>query len=61
MTLDLWNAEARGRIETASGSVDWRAVVVAEDMLLVVETTARDEARDTLRRRSPERRDRWNL
>lgn len=35
--LDLWNAEARGTIETDRGAIDWRALVHAEDMIIAVD------------------------
>jgi len=40
MTLDLWNAEVRGTIETTAGTIDWRAFTPARDTLLVVETAS---------------------
>ncbi|MBC8101969.1 MAG: hypothetical protein H7Z41_05210, partial [Cytophagales bacterium] len=35
--LDLWNAEATGIITTESGSVRWRGLVHADEMILMVE------------------------
>lgn len=38
--VDLWNAEARGVIETDKGSVTWRSFAHATEEVLVVELTA---------------------
>jgi len=37
MRLDLWNAEARGTIQTDRGRIRWRSLVHAVDMALLVE------------------------
>ncbi len=37
--LDLWNAEARGVIDTDRGAVSWRTLVHAEDMAFLIELT----------------------
>lgn len=37
--LDLWNAEARGTLETEKGSIEWRTLVHADDMAFLVEWT----------------------
>ncbi len=35
MELDLWNAEARGTIETANGKINWRSIVHSELMVII--------------------------
>ena len=37
MRLDLWNAEATGQIQTDRGSIEWKTIVHAEHMAIVVE------------------------
>lgn len=37
MRLDLWNAEATGTIVTDAGSISWRTLVHAHDMVFLVE------------------------
>jgi len=42
--LDLWNAEATGEIQTDRGSIAWRSIVHAEEMVILTELTpAEDE------------------
>ncbi|MDF7822780.1 hypothetical protein P4B35_02040 [Pontiellaceae bacterium B12227] len=38
MRLDIWNAEARGRIESDQGRIDWRSFVERESNVVVVES-----------------------
>ncbi|MDX2432499.1 MAG: alpha-L-fucosidase [Bacteroides sp.] len=40
MSLVLWDAEARGRIETDKGSIQWRSITHAKDMTIMVELIA---------------------
>jgi hypothetical protein len=40
MRLDLWNAEATGRLVTDKGTIEWRSLVHAEDPVIVVELNA---------------------
>ncbi len=44
--LDLWNAEARGTIRTEKGSIEWRTLVHAEDMVFLIELAPHGEERD---------------
>src|SRR5581483_2644871 len=39
MRLDLWNAEARGRLATDQGAVQWRSFTHAKDLVNVIEFT----------------------
>lgn len=43
MRLDIWNAEARGTIETQEGSIEWRSFIERESNVVVVETTSTGE------------------
>ena len=45
MRLDLWNAEARGRLTTDQGDVNFRAFVASDQMLIIVEITTNDGER----------------
>jgi alpha-L-fucosidase 2 len=38
--LDLWNAEARGTVETSSGKIQWRALTHSDQMVMIFEVTA---------------------
>jgi alpha-L-fucosidase 2 len=40
MRLDLWNAEARGTVETSSGQIQWRALTHSDQMVMIFEVTA---------------------
>jgi len=44
--LDLWNAEATGKIQTDRGSIAWRSIVHAEEMIILTEITPSDGEAD---------------
>ncbi|MEZ3443228.1 glycoside hydrolase family 95-like protein [uncultured Alistipes sp.] len=57
MRLDLWNAEASGRLSTDAGTIDWRAYVAAESPCIVFDATAAGGERDFSWEFRPENRD----
>lgn len=46
MRLDLWNAEARGTLQTDHGNIDWRSFTHAKDLVNVIEFTATAQGGD---------------
>lgn len=61
MRLELWNAEATGTIRTEAGRIEWRTLVHARDMVILVDLEARGGESDATFSFVPERAESYRL
>jgi len=57
MRMDIWNAEARGTIETSKGVIRWRSFIERETNVLVIDLQATGGERGVV----PEMKEQWGI